>query len=316
MSISKIIFGDTVLIDLTGDTVTAATLDKGATAHDKAGNQIVGTMEVGDSIKFGATLDTFMGNVDSNGVLQAPSAETNLVFSGVTDLGDNALAYAYSNSSTIKSLTFPNLGKISGTNAMLSICDNCKSLASVQFPILKEVTADSACEYMLRSCTLLKSINFPLLETITGNEAFRGVFYSCSNLESVQFPKLKKIGDDTATIVNTGHFYYAFRSTPKVTSLEFPELTAIYCTATSGGGTFYGNGQIQKMYFPKLSVIDKSPAYSSVNTINGQNNIFLSCASLTEIHFGAANQAAIEATSGYPTLWGRGAGNATVYFDL
>ena len=24
----------------------------------------------------------------------------------------------------------------------------------------------------------------------------------------------------------------------------------------------------------------------------------------------------IEATSGYPTLWGRGAGNATVYFDL
>lgn len=29
-----------------------------------------------------------------------------------------------------------------------------------------------------------------------------------------------------------------------------------------------------------------------------------------------ANQATIEATSGYPTLWGIGAGKATVYFDL
>ena len=119
MGVSKIIFGDTVLIDLTGDTVTAATLDKGATAHDKAGNQIVGTMEVGESSRFGATLDTFMGDVDSNGVLQSPSAETNLVFDGVTDLGDNALAYVYRNSSGIKSLAFPNLGKISGTSAML-----------------------------------------------------------------------------------------------------------------------------------------------------------------------------------------------------
>lgn len=314
MSISKIIFGDTVLIDLTGDTVTSATLDKGATAHDKAGNQIVGTMEGGESIKFGATLDTFMGDVDANGVLQAPSAETNLVFSGVTDLGDNALAYVYSNSSSIKSLAFPNLGKISGTSAMLSICDNCKSLASVQFPILKEVTADTACKYMLKGC-LLKSIKFPLLETITGHEAFREAFISCSNLESVQFPKLKKIGDDTATGTNAGHFYYALRNASKVTSLEFPELTAIYCTASTSASTFYGNGQIQKMYFPKLSVIDKSPAFS-FSTSNAQNNIFLSCSSLTEIHFGAANQAAIEATSGYPTLWGRGAGNATVYFDL
>ena len=315
MGVSKIVFGDTVLVDLTGDTVTAATLDKGATAHDKAGNQIVGTMEAVESSRFGATLDTFVGDVDSNGVLQATSAETNLVFSGVTDLGGNALAYVYSNSSSIKSLAFPNLGKISGTSAMLSICDNCKFLASVQFPILKEVTANSACKYMLRSCTLLESIKFPLLETITGHEAFREAFISCSNLESVQFPKLKKIGDDTETGTNSGHFYFAFRYAQKVTSLEFPELTAIYCTSTSKSGTFHGNDKIQKMYFPKLSVIDKSPA-STVTTSNAQNNIFLSCSSLTEIHFGAANQAAIEATSGYPTLWGRGAGNATVYFDL
>lgn len=41
---SKIIYGDEVLIDLTGDTVTAETLAEGVTAHDKAGNAITGTM--------------------------------------------------------------------------------------------------------------------------------------------------------------------------------------------------------------------------------------------------------------------------------
>lgn len=49
---SKIIYGDEVLIDLTGDTVTADTLAEGVTAHDKAGNAITGTMQAA-SVEFG-----------------------------------------------------------------------------------------------------------------------------------------------------------------------------------------------------------------------------------------------------------------------
>ena len=45
MAINKVIFGGGTLIDLTGDTVTAATLKTGVTAHDKAGNQITGTFD-------------------------------------------------------------------------------------------------------------------------------------------------------------------------------------------------------------------------------------------------------------------------------
>lgn len=40
---NKIIFGGETLIDLTADTVTAATLAKGVTAHDKSGAIITGT---------------------------------------------------------------------------------------------------------------------------------------------------------------------------------------------------------------------------------------------------------------------------------
>lgn len=45
MGNSKIIFGGEVLIDLTADTVTAAKLLKGYTAHNKAGDEITGECE-------------------------------------------------------------------------------------------------------------------------------------------------------------------------------------------------------------------------------------------------------------------------------
>lgn len=45
MGYNKIIYGGKVLIDLTGDTVTAAQLKKGITAHDKSGAVITGTCE-------------------------------------------------------------------------------------------------------------------------------------------------------------------------------------------------------------------------------------------------------------------------------
>ena len=47
MAISKVVYGGDTLIDLTGDTVTPLTLANGATAHNKAGEKIVGTMTSG-----------------------------------------------------------------------------------------------------------------------------------------------------------------------------------------------------------------------------------------------------------------------------
>lgn len=45
MTISKVVYGTKTLMDLTSDTVDAAHLAKGYTAHDAAGNLIVGTLE-------------------------------------------------------------------------------------------------------------------------------------------------------------------------------------------------------------------------------------------------------------------------------
>lgn len=65
MAYNKVIYGEEVLIDLTEDTVTPDKLLVGYTAHDKAGNQIVGTAagEVGQ-VK---TLDELQGNWNNEG---------------------------------------------------------------------------------------------------------------------------------------------------------------------------------------------------------------------------------------------------------
>ena len=43
MAINKVIYGGNILLDLTGDTVTADQLKSGVTAHDKSGEVITGT---------------------------------------------------------------------------------------------------------------------------------------------------------------------------------------------------------------------------------------------------------------------------------
>lgn len=55
--------------------------------------------------------------------------------------------------------------------------------------------------------------------------------------------------------------------------------------------------------------------FNSLSSITN-NYMFYNTPELTAIHFGSANEAAIKATTGWSTLWGRGAGAATVYFDL
>lgn len=47
MAVNKVVYGNTVLVDLTGDTVTPDKLLNGVTAHNASGEQITGTMEAG-----------------------------------------------------------------------------------------------------------------------------------------------------------------------------------------------------------------------------------------------------------------------------
>ena len=55
MAVNKVVFGHTVLVDLTEDTVTAGKLLNGVTAHDSTGAQVHGTMANNGAVA--ATID-------------------------------------------------------------------------------------------------------------------------------------------------------------------------------------------------------------------------------------------------------------------
>lgn len=56
MGINKVQYGNTTLIDLTSDTVTADKLMQGYTAHDRTGALISGAIVDGDNLAYGLSL--------------------------------------------------------------------------------------------------------------------------------------------------------------------------------------------------------------------------------------------------------------------
>ena len=324
MAINKVVLGDQTLIDLTSDTVTPDTLAVGATAHDKTGARITGVMEAGGDERFGADYDIWVGTLDANGKLCSPPSDVkvDLVFAGVKDLESRILAHKFYMKfrGNINSVSFPDLEQITGSYALEYFCSMNTGIENILFPKLKHIPGAYAFSRAFYLSGGFAEVSFPSLLTVTGDFAFANAFENISGLTALHFPVLTQIGSDTHTSYtnNGGHFSNIISSDNSCRTLSFPELTAIYCTGGSGGynGTFAANNTLQRIDFPKLTVIDKSPAYTGSINVTSHKQIFYQCSALTEIHFGAANQAAIEATEGYATLWGRGAGNATVYFDL
>lgn len=71
MAANKVVFGNKVLIDLTGDTVTEEALLKGYTAHKADGTIITGTAFAGYPNEF-VFLDNIEDNSGTNHLSQSP----------------------------------------------------------------------------------------------------------------------------------------------------------------------------------------------------------------------------------------------------
>lgn len=75
MAISKVVYGTTVLVDLTSDTVDSAHLAKGYTAHDAGGNLIIGNLEQqgSDNLLSGVTPSLLNGTTQSGKAYVIPA---------------------------------------------------------------------------------------------------------------------------------------------------------------------------------------------------------------------------------------------------
>ena len=276
------------------------------------GEKVIGVSEGGTATKFNCDVDDFLGEMNASGQLQLVTGNNkDLVFPEVKSLVAYALMYKFYRNNALKSVEFPALTTCSTSSCMNYAFSTSTNIVSASFPALTTISA-SCWSYAFNGCTKLKTVDLSALESVTGTTAMQYAFGGCTALESVDFSSLKVIGNSTTTSTNYRQFYYTFQNCSKLTTMEFPSLEAIYCNGTANNqGTFAYNNKVTKMYFPKLTYIGKTSGYSNATA---GNNVFYSCSALTEIHFGAENQEAIEACTGYATKWGRSA--ATVYFDL
>lgn len=242
---------------------------------------------------------------------------TSADLSSVVEVGDYGLYTAFQDT-PITSLDLSSLETI-GTNSLYYMCRQSSGrnlLTSINLSNLTTINGTNAMSGAFFNNTGLTSIDLSGLTTVSGSSAFNNTFAGCTNIASFDFSNLTTIGKNTST-ANYSQFNSAFNNCNLATTLSFPKLEKIYCTGgtTLTYGTFASNNRVKKMYFPKLDTITYGSGATTANQ-NACKNIFYGCTALTELHFAAANQSAIEATAGYSTAWGLGAGNVTIYFDL
>lgn len=101
MAANKVIVNNQTIIDLTADTVTAATLKKGVTAHDASGTQITGTLEESSTSETWV-LDSAAYYADTGRTFNAVFTSNGLSFSSIT-LSENFREQISYDSTVVKS---------------------------------------------------------------------------------------------------------------------------------------------------------------------------------------------------------------------
>lgn len=279
--------------------VSVADTDTFASYADKIGQiETGGGGEVVNKEKLGVTVDTFLGDVDADGTLGTASGSVAVDFSGVNKIAGSALRYKFYGSFAVTDVLAQSLITVKSYGLHAAFY-GCVYLKNADFNSLQTVE-DYGMHSAFEACSGLKSITLGSLQTVgtcgminlchsnhsltsvsleslhtVGQSGLWGAFLSCFKLESVNLDSLQTVGAKGLA--------YAFSYCKSLTSISFPSLTSV--------------------------VTD-----SFVGSTSVMSQMFYQCTALTEIHFRADMQAAIESTNGYANKWG--ATNATIYFDL
>ena len=182
----------------------------------------LGTREITPTIlrfRYGASVETFLGNVNANGVLQVPSQQIDLSFDGVTDVASSVLYRRFYDTDTIKTVNFPDAVTISGYYAMYEAFRDSSNITTLNFPKLTTISGTTAFQFAFTSNASLTIVNFPELTTISGDHSCHYMFYSCQALQTLTFPKLSSITGDTCL----GSLCYNSRG---MQNIYFPALTS------------------------------------------------------------------------------------------
>ena len=172
-------------------------------------------------------------------------------------------------------------------------CENLKAITLCSSGGLRRATS------MFQGCTNLVHANLTNSNFSSTNSAGANGFNGCTNLKKVDY---------WCSLTNQSYYALYKNCFVGMSNLELTmfDKTLGCSNATATNSQFYGCNGIKIINLPVVN--------SQSGT--GAKNIFTGMTGVTEIHFNKNNQSAVQALSGYSTLWGLGAGSATVYFDL
>ena len=144
---------------------------------------VISKIKITDKDKYGATIDSFLGDVDENGVLQAPTKPTELNFAGVKRIASYSLAYCFYKTG-ITSVDLSSVTTVDGYG-LSNAFSGCRSITSVVLSSLQSVGANGL-YYAFYECRGLTTISFPSLTSVH-TTSFNSAFSYCSSLTEIHF---------------------------------------------------------------------------------------------------------------------------------
>ena len=236
--INKIVYDGETLIDLTNDTVTSDTLMEGYTAHDKGGNQIVGTLKGGGSsmplIKglgyryYGSNTSVDLSELDTSNctimydMFKGCAILTSLDLSNFDTSKVTNMSSMFYRCSSLTSLVLSsfNTSKVTDMGDMFYYCSSLTSLDLSNFDT-SSVTNMSDMFYYCSKLTSLDLSNFNTSSVTNMNY----MFYYCSSLTSLDLSNF-----DTSSVTNMSNMfsYCSSLTSLDLSSFDFTKVSSYY----------------------------------------------------------------------------------------
>lgn len=283
--------------------------------------------------KYGADVNAILGDVDADGVLQVPTEQVDLVFTGVKKIVGEyttpVLKGTFQNSN-VRSVSFPDLEEWDSNYSGDGLFRYCKNLTTFSVPKLKTIKGrflpygldtsgvksiafeslvslpKGIIENLLGSSEV-ESVSFPELTELAGWDYARIVITSCSKLKQFNAPKLKTIAH-YANLPNNSTTHQVKLDLSNNTVLESITFPALDDIRSNRCISFYYDTSLQSVSFPAL----KSTSFYSGLTDFGYN--MLQGVTGCTVHFPSNLQNVIGSWTSVQN--GFGGTNTVVLFDL
>lgn len=214
-------------------------------------------------------------------------------FTGMTEIYDCLLFMTYAGNTAISGVVdMSDLITIYGDMVCGAMFQGCTGITSANLSALTTISGQGSCDSMFSECTGLTSFDLSALTTISGDGACGGMFQYCTGIISANLPALTDIN-------GSGACSYMFYRCTGITSANLSALTTI-SGDDACGCMFQGCTSLATVYIGGTAEID----FGGTEPFN---NMFQDCYQDTiDVYAPAANQATIEAFSGYPNFGGTG----------